>query len=165
MESLQLFKRGLVDKPAYWCYSVCVSFWWQERHLTRTAGIRLLTSVSGPLSAPGQENVTNSWHLLWTTKQQTAEEESKRRDREIRKEIQSPERNDIYTGRWKRQNRKKRKQDLVKIQCFIMDCSKSGYRSDNIMNDCKNQSSFLCHVRLAALIVQNGATSSLTQEE
>ena len=25
---------------------------------------RLLTSVSGPLSAPGQEKVTNSWHLL-----------------------------------------------------------------------------------------------------
>lgn len=37
-----------------------------------TAGLWLLTSVSGPLSAPGQQNVTNSWHLLWTTKQQTA---------------------------------------------------------------------------------------------
>lgn len=29
--------------------------------------------MSGPLSAPGQEKVTSSWHLLWTTKQQTAE--------------------------------------------------------------------------------------------
>lgn len=38
-----------------------------------TAELSLLTSVSGPLSAPGQENVTSSWHLLWTTKQQTAE--------------------------------------------------------------------------------------------
>lgn len=30
-----------------------------------------LTSVSGPLSAPGQEKLTNSWHRLWTTKQHT----------------------------------------------------------------------------------------------
>lgn len=43
----------------------------------QTAGLQLLTSVSGPLSAPGQQNVTNSWHLLWTTKQQTA---GKKRD-------------------------------------------------------------------------------------
>lgn len=32
----------------------------------------VLTSEAGPLSAPGQEKVTNSWHLLCTTKQQTA---------------------------------------------------------------------------------------------
>lgn len=30
-----------------------------------------LTSESAPLSTPGQVNVTNSWHLLWTTKLQT----------------------------------------------------------------------------------------------
>lgn len=34
----------------------------------------LLTSEAGPLSAPGQEKVTNSWHRLCTTKQQTAKE-------------------------------------------------------------------------------------------
>lgn len=38
----------------------------------RPALLSLLTSEAGPLSAPGQEKVTNSWHLLWTTKQQTA---------------------------------------------------------------------------------------------
>lgn len=37
-----------------------------------TAG-QILTSEAGPLSAPGQEKVTNSWHRLCTTKQQTAE--------------------------------------------------------------------------------------------
>lgn len=42
--------------------------------------INVLTSVSGPLSAPGQEKVTNSWHLLWTTKQQTGE----KRERAVR---------------------------------------------------------------------------------
>lgn len=31
----------------------------------------LLTSDAGPLSAPGQEKVTNSWQRLWTTKQHT----------------------------------------------------------------------------------------------
>lgn len=35
--------------------------------------------MSGPLSAPGQEKVTNSWHRLWTTKQHT---EGGRRERE-----------------------------------------------------------------------------------
>lgn len=39
----------------------------------------LLTSEAGPLSAPGQENVTNSWHRLCTTKQQTARENKGRR--------------------------------------------------------------------------------------
>lgn len=39
-----------------------------------------LTSVSGPLSAPGQEKVTNSWHRLWTTKQHTDRREGKRED-------------------------------------------------------------------------------------
>lgn len=34
----------------------------------------LLTSEAGPLSAPGQEKVTNSWQRLCTTKQQTAKE-------------------------------------------------------------------------------------------
>lgn len=34
----------------------------------------LLTSEAGPLSAPGQEKVTNSWHRLCTTKQQTAKD-------------------------------------------------------------------------------------------
>lgn len=34
--------------------------------------LSLLTSEAGPLSAPGQEKVTNSWQRLWTTKQQTA---------------------------------------------------------------------------------------------
>lgn len=38
----------------------------------------LLTSDAGPLSAPGQEKVTNSWQRLWTTKQQTGERERKR---------------------------------------------------------------------------------------
>lgn len=33
---------------------------------------QVLTSEAGPLSAPGQEKVTNSWHRLCTTKQQTA---------------------------------------------------------------------------------------------
>lgn len=42
-----------------WCWGTC----WK------------LTSVSGPLSAPGQQKVTNSWHRLWTTKQHTVEEE------------------------------------------------------------------------------------------
>lgn len=32
----------------------------------------ILTSESAPLSAPGQVNVTYSWHLLWTTKLHTA---------------------------------------------------------------------------------------------
>lgn len=36
----------------------------------------VLTSEAGPLSAPGQEKVTNSWHRLCTTKQQTAGEET-----------------------------------------------------------------------------------------
>lgn len=36
-----------------------------------------LTSVSGPLSAPGHEKVTNSWHRLWTTKQQTERKEER----------------------------------------------------------------------------------------
>lgn len=40
--------------------------------------IVLLTSDAGPLSAPGQEKVTNSWQRLWTTKQQTGERERKR---------------------------------------------------------------------------------------
>ena len=31
----------------------------------------ILTSESAPLSSPGQTNVTNSWHLLWTTKLHT----------------------------------------------------------------------------------------------
>lgn len=35
----------------------------------------VLTSESGPLSAPGQEKETNSWHLLCTTKLQTARKE------------------------------------------------------------------------------------------
>lgn len=35
----------------------------------------VLTSEAGPLSAPGQEKVTNSWQRLWTTKQQTGETE------------------------------------------------------------------------------------------
>ena len=30
-----------------------------------------LTSESAPRSTPGQTKVTNSWHLLWTTKLQT----------------------------------------------------------------------------------------------
>lgn len=36
----------------------------------------ILTSESGPLSAPGHVKETNSWHLLWTTKLQTETEES-----------------------------------------------------------------------------------------
>lgn len=32
-----------------------------------------LTSESAPLSAPGHLNVTYSWHLLWTTNEQTVE--------------------------------------------------------------------------------------------
>lgn len=36
--------------------------------------ICILTSVSGPLSAPGHENVTSSWQRLWTTKQHTDRE-------------------------------------------------------------------------------------------
>lgn len=40
--------------------------------------IVLLTSDAGPLSAPGQEKVTNSWQRLWTTKQQTGERERER---------------------------------------------------------------------------------------
>lgn len=31
----------------------------------------LLTSGVGPVTEPGQVKVTNSWHLLWTTKLQT----------------------------------------------------------------------------------------------
>lgn len=37
-----------------------------------------LTSEAGPVSAPGQEKVTNSWQRLWTTKQQTAERRESR---------------------------------------------------------------------------------------
>lgn len=40
--------------------------------LSLDALLSLLTSEAGPLSAPGQEKVTNSWQRLWTTKQQTA---------------------------------------------------------------------------------------------
>lgn len=36
---------------------------------------RVLTSEAGPLSAPGQEKVTNSWQRLWTTKQHTVQRE------------------------------------------------------------------------------------------
>ena len=46
-----------------------------HRLRTERGGQRpLLTSEAGPLSAPGQEKVTNSWHRLCTTKQQTAKE-------------------------------------------------------------------------------------------
>lgn len=44
------------------------------RWLERGDQCPLLTSEAGPLSAPGQEKVTNSWHRLCTTKQQTAKE-------------------------------------------------------------------------------------------
>lgn len=38
-----------------------------------------LTSDAGPLSAPGQEKVTNSWQRLWTTKQHTGGERARMR--------------------------------------------------------------------------------------
>lgn len=44
----------------------------QISRLFLDALLSLLTSEAGPLSAPGQEKVTNSWQRLWTTKQQTA---------------------------------------------------------------------------------------------
>lgn len=44
--------------------------------------IFVLTSDAGPLSAPGQEKVTNSWQRLCTTKQQT--ERRKERERQMR---------------------------------------------------------------------------------
>lgn len=37
----------------------------------------VLTSESGPLSAPGQVNETYSWQRLWTTKLQTENEKKK----------------------------------------------------------------------------------------
>jgi len=37
-----------------------------------------LTSDAGPLSAPGQEKVTNSWQRLWTTKPHTGGRERER---------------------------------------------------------------------------------------
>lgn len=36
----------------------------------------ILTSESAPLSAPGQVNVTYSWHRLWTTKLHTAKKKT-----------------------------------------------------------------------------------------
>ena len=36
--------------------------------------LSILTSESAPWSTPGQTNVTNSWHLLWTTKLHTERE-------------------------------------------------------------------------------------------
>ena len=47
-----------------------VQWLWTER----SDRCPLLTSEAGPLSAPGQEKVTNSWQRLCTTKQQTAKE-------------------------------------------------------------------------------------------
>jgi len=41
-----------------------------------------LTSDAGPLSAPGQEKVTNSWQRLWTTKPHTRGEGERERERE-----------------------------------------------------------------------------------
>lgn len=47
----------------------------------------LLTSVSGPLSAPGQEKETNSWHLLCTTKQHTAKKKKRKERKEFHKSL------------------------------------------------------------------------------
>jgi len=43
--------------------------------------IFVLTSDAGPLSAPGQEKVTNSWQRLCTTKQQTERRKERETDR------------------------------------------------------------------------------------
>lgn len=56
------------------------TYCWENQSITAIPESEL-TSVSGPLSAPGQEKVTNSWHRLWTTKQHT---EGGRRERERR---------------------------------------------------------------------------------
>ena len=45
--------------------------WKISQHLKFWIWLIVLTSVSAPLSMPGHTKVTNSWHLLWTTKLQT----------------------------------------------------------------------------------------------
>lgn len=118
MEALQLSKSDTVRERARsgWCNCISVartSVLWQGKHFLVNKAVRgnswagLLTSVSGPLSAPGQENVTNSWHLLWTTKQQT-----------------------VGDGARERKERK----GYVKIQCFIINGytgSRKTWSSDN----------------------------------
>ena len=65
-------------QPQHWWWW----WWWMNSRSTRLVLAELdfkmmnsfvLTSESGPLSAPGQEKVTNSWQRLWTTKQHTVE--------------------------------------------------------------------------------------------
>lgn len=51
--------------------------YWSDCKPGRAGDYWVLTSEAGPLSAPGQENVTNSWQRLCTTKQQTAKERGK----------------------------------------------------------------------------------------
>lgn len=59
---------GPGEVPAVQCGS-----WPRQGTDTKITPGQILTSEAGPLSAPGQEKVTNSWHRLCTTKQQTAE--------------------------------------------------------------------------------------------
>ncbi len=58
------------------CMPAIISYFSQDYVLYSS----ILTSESGPLSAPGQPNVTNSWHLLCTTKQQTGRKRIKLAD-------------------------------------------------------------------------------------
>lgn len=68
--STNVVRVGILAKWPTYCW---------ENHSITAIPESELTSVSGPLSAPGQEKVTNSWHRLWTTKQHT---EGGRRERE-----------------------------------------------------------------------------------
>lgn len=45
--------------------------WKNEKVTVMDTLTHLLTSGLGPATEPGQVKVTNSWHLLWTTKLQT----------------------------------------------------------------------------------------------
>lgn len=105
-----------IDENADWGHGLYFGLMAGKAPLTSTdtwaatAGVWLLTSVSGPLSAPGQQNVTNSWHLLWTTKQQTAERRGKRlagNEQERKKYIEG----------WRKRDKKS---GMVNIQCIII---------------------------------------------
>lgn len=62
----------------------------RKHHLcTEKIQCLILTSEAGPLSAPGQEKVTNSWHRLCTTKQQTTKEKTQERG-ERKEDINKP---------------------------------------------------------------------------
>lgn len=68
------FILGKIIFTLIWIYKVsddiCNKWKWDDLKIYG----RWLTSESAPLSAPGHLKVTYSWHLLWTTNEQTKEE-------------------------------------------------------------------------------------------